>query len=68
MVAMFIVCILKAPGTSLSSPIWLQGAIGVLDRTQMDQFASIFLAYQKRGNSEDSGGTLVESLLVLAIV
>ncbi|RDX55781.1 hypothetical protein OH76DRAFT_1337360 [Lentinus brumalis] len=29
------------------------GAIGVLDRTQMDHFASIFLAYQKRGKSED---------------
>ncbi|KAI0724628.1 hypothetical protein C8T65DRAFT_714709 [Cerioporus squamosus] len=29
------------------------GAIGVLDRTQMDHFASIFLAYQKRGRAED---------------
>ncbi|RPD55809.1 hypothetical protein L227DRAFT_614943 [Lentinus tigrinus ALCF2SS1-6] len=29
------------------------GAIGVLDRTQMDHFASIFLAYQKRGKAED---------------
>ncbi|KAH9944322.1 uncharacterized protein BXZ73DRAFT_96809 [Epithele typhae] len=29
------------------------GAIGVLDRTQMDHFASIFLAYQKRGKETD---------------
>ncbi|KAI0801188.1 hypothetical protein C8Q74DRAFT_473232 [Fomes fomentarius] len=29
------------------------GAIGVLDRTDMDHFASIFLQYQKRGKAED---------------
>ncbi|KAI1797950.1 hypothetical protein LXA43DRAFT_982756 [Ganoderma leucocontextum] len=28
------------------------GAIGVLDRTQMDHFAKIFLAYQKRGKAK----------------
>ncbi|KAJ7225553.1 hypothetical protein GGX14DRAFT_348671 [Mycena pura] len=31
----------------------LIGAIGVLDRTAMDNFASIFLAYQKLGKSKD---------------
>ncbi|KAI0361533.1 hypothetical protein OH77DRAFT_1391827 [Trametes cingulata] len=29
------------------------GAIGVLDRTEMDHFATIFIAYQKRGKSQD---------------
>ncbi|KAI0375074.1 hypothetical protein BV20DRAFT_934232 [Pilatotrama ljubarskyi] len=29
------------------------GAIGVLDRTEMDHFATIFVAYQKRGKSQD---------------
>ncbi|EIW64595.1 uncharacterized protein TRAVEDRAFT_111927 [Trametes versicolor FP-101664 SS1] len=29
------------------------GAIGVLDRTEMDHFATLFVAYQKRGKSED---------------
>ncbi|KAI0825059.1 hypothetical protein BC628DRAFT_1375260 [Trametes gibbosa] len=29
------------------------GAIGVLDRTDMDHFATIFVAYQKRGKSND---------------
>ncbi|TBU45101.1 hypothetical protein BD309DRAFT_860932 [Dichomitus squalens] len=29
------------------------GAIGVLNSTQMDHFADIFLAYQKRGKAED---------------
>ncbi|KAI0669822.1 hypothetical protein C8Q78DRAFT_976460 [Trametes maxima] len=28
------------------------GAIGVLDRTEMDHFATIFVAYQKRGKSD----------------
>ncbi|KAI0815026.1 hypothetical protein BC629DRAFT_1579622 [Irpex lacteus] len=32
----------------------LIGAIGVLDRTEMDHFADIFMAYQKRGKAEDS--------------
>ncbi|KAI0639477.1 hypothetical protein C8Q77DRAFT_1163987 [Trametes polyzona] len=29
------------------------GAIGVLDRTEMDHFATIFVAYQKRGKAGD---------------
>ncbi|KAH9898325.1 hypothetical protein C8Q73DRAFT_641764 [Cubamyces lactineus] len=29
------------------------GAIGVLDRTEMDHFATIFVAYQKRGKTQD---------------
>ncbi|KAM5536247.1 hypothetical protein V8D89_010146 [Ganoderma adspersum] len=29
------------------------GAIGVLDRTEMDHFADIFLAYQKRGKAKN---------------
>ncbi|KDQ63599.1 hypothetical protein JAAARDRAFT_29620 [Jaapia argillacea MUCL 33604] len=29
------------------------GEIGVLDRTDMDHFAEIFIAYQKRGKAED---------------
>ncbi|OSD03140.1 hypothetical protein PYCCODRAFT_1366050 [Trametes coccinea BRFM310] len=29
------------------------GAIGVLDRTEMDHFATIFVAYQKRGKEKD---------------
>ncbi|KAI9069965.1 hypothetical protein FKP32DRAFT_1558689, partial [Trametes sanguinea] len=29
------------------------GAIGVLDRTEMDHFATIFVAYQKRGKEQD---------------
>ncbi|KAI0695177.1 hypothetical protein BC835DRAFT_1484280 [Cytidiella melzeri] len=32
---------------------YLIGAIGVLDRTDMDYFADIFMAYQKRGKAED---------------
>ncbi|KAI0094838.1 hypothetical protein BDY19DRAFT_988637 [Irpex rosettiformis] len=31
----------------------LIGAIGVLDRTEMDHFADIFMAYQKRGKAEN---------------
>lgn len=31
----------------------LIGAIGVLDRTEMDQFADIFMTYQKRGKAQD---------------
>ena len=34
----------------------LKGAIGVLDRTQMDHFATIFVDYQKRGKSQDPDG------------
>lgn len=33
-----------------------QGGIGVLDRTDMDHFADIFTAYQKRGKAEDPDG------------
>lgn len=33
----------------------LIGGIGVLDRTDMDHFADIFTAYQKRGKAEDPG-------------
>lgn len=35
-----------------------QGAIGVLDRTEMDHFATLFVAYQKRGKSEDQDGEI----------
>lgn len=40
------------------------GAIGVLDRTQMDAFADIFIAFQKRGNvtDPDEKRTLDEAL------
>ena len=31
----------------------LIGAVGVLDRTEMDHFADIFLLYQKRGKAQD---------------
>ncbi|KAI0335197.1 hypothetical protein GY45DRAFT_1342733 [Cubamyces sp. BRFM 1775] len=33
------------------------GAIGVLDRTEMDHFATIFVAYQKRGKTDDPNET-----------
>lgn len=33
-----------------------QGEIGVLDRTDMDHFAAIFLAFQKRGKTSDEDG------------
>ncbi|KAI0651927.1 hypothetical protein C8Q79DRAFT_1005177 [Trametes meyenii] len=33
------------------------GAIGVLDRTEMDHFATIFVAYQKRGKSDNPDET-----------
>ncbi|KAI0735094.1 hypothetical protein C8Q76DRAFT_791673 [Earliella scabrosa] len=39
------------------------GAIGVLDRTDMDNFASIFLQYQKRGKAETEEGMLQKRLL-----
>ena len=38
-------------------PITLQGAIGILDRRDMDHFAEIFLALQKRGMTKDEKGT-----------
>lgn len=34
----------------------LQGAIGILDRKEMDNFARIFLLYQKLGKSDDEEG------------
>ncbi|KAG1862235.1 hypothetical protein F4604DRAFT_2031375 [Suillus subluteus] len=34
---------------------FFQGAIGVLDRTDMDHFADIFITYQKRGKETDPG-------------
>lgn len=33
-----------------------QGAIGILDRRDMDHFAEIFLALQKRGMTKDDKG------------
>jgi len=34
----------------------LQGEIGVLDRRDMDNFAYIFITYQKLGKSNDEAG------------
>jgi hypothetical protein len=34
----------------------VQGEIGVLDRKDMDSFAGIFVAYQKRGKSDNQEG------------
>ena len=48
-------CALDRISTSL--PITLQGAIGILDRRDMDHFAEIFLALQKRGMTKDQKGT-----------
>ena len=48
-------CALDTIPTSL--PITLQGAIGILDRRDMDHFAEIFLALQKRGMTKDEKGT-----------
>lgn len=39
-----------------------QGEIGVLDRTAMDAFADIFIAYQKRGKTHDPKGKLFPTL------
>lgn len=33
-----------------------QGAIGVLDRQDMDHFAQVFIDFQKRGKSKDEAG------------
>ncbi len=41
---------------NIASLTFGQGAIGVLDRTEMDHFATLFVAYQKRGKSEDQDG------------
>jgi hypothetical protein len=41
----------------------VQGEIGVLDRKDMDSFAGIFVAYQKRGKSDNKeGGQLPANL------
>lgn len=48
-------CALDRISTSL--PITLQGTIGILDRRDMDHFAEIFLALQKRGMTKDKKGT-----------
>lgn len=59
MVAMFIVCF--SPSvllTAMLSIIFMQGAIGVLDKTDMDYFADIFVAYQRLGKSNDPAGSL----------
>lgn len=34
----------------------MQGAIGILDRRDMDHFAEIFLALQKRGMTKNEKG------------
>ncbi|EIN13795.1 hypothetical protein PUNSTDRAFT_41242 [Punctularia strigosozonata HHB-11173 SS5] len=36
------------------------GEIGVLDRTDMDHFASVFMAFQKRGKEKDPEGNIAE--------
>ena len=36
----------------------MKGKIGVLDRTDMDNFASIFINFQKRGKATDPKGKL----------
>ena len=57
MVAMFIVSrVARAMARNRHLPFRVQGAIGVLDRTDMDHFATIFVAYQKRGKSNDPDG------------
>lgn len=38
-----------------------QGAIGILDKTDMDHFADIFVAYQKLGKSNDPAGSFKRS-------
>lgn len=58
MIALLIVRLVMVLTGRLSLTI-LQGAIGVLDRTEMDHFADIFMAYQKRGKAEDSQGILL---------
>ena len=40
---------------------FIKGEIGVLDRTEMDHFADIFLAYQKRGKAKNPEGTCMFS-------
>jgi len=46
---------LYSPQPCLLCP-YIQGAIGILDKTDMDHFAEIFVAYQKLGKSNDPAG------------
>lgn len=56
MVALLIVR--TSPSSLANKLIVGQGAIGVLDRTEMDRFADIFMLYQKRGKAEDPQGAM----------
>lgn len=49
-------CRLMIPHKFSHCTTFRQGAIGVLDKTEMEHFASIFLAYQKLGESTDTQG------------
>lgn len=53
MVAMFIVSGIFVLSISIILTV-LKGAIGVLDRKDMDHFAHIFLTYQKVGECKES--------------
>lgn len=55
MIAYVIVSELGGVGFNLRTVVlnWRQGYIGVLDRTEMDHFASIFMNLQKRGKEKD---------------
>lgn len=44
------------PPSTLRLIIPLQGEIGVLDRTEMEHFAGIFIAYQRMGKTSDPRG------------
>lgn len=55
MVAMFIVCFLLRWDAELL-PDFPKGEIGVLDRNDMDHFASIFVNFQRRGTEKDAKG------------
>lgn len=58
MVAMFIASLFSQILLSAAMLIMsMQGAIGVLDKTEMDHFADIFVAYQKLGKSNDPAGS-----------
>ena len=41
----------------------MQGAIGVLDRADMEHFADIFVLFQKLGKSDDAAGSFHISVL-----
>lgn len=63
MIALLIVRFISTTAEYLPLIIIFQGAIGILDRTDMDHFADIFMAYQKRGKAEDSEGKASSSQL-----